>query len=686
MPRQRPIVTYRRPDPALLPTSLVQSALLLSDLEERGIIADIADRIRIRRQGGFAGVDIFLLLIVFLASGAHGALKGFWTDVLRPVAKPVAALARRKALPSSSSASRALAEVEHDLIRPQISWLLTEAPQVDSVLKHPSVRHFDAKGRGWHVFDLDPTVTTLRQRALPVSDDLPEAMRRAEDTGKPGHSGRKRGDIQYREVNVQHAGAGLAVHAHLHKGNGDGTTDVDLAMRSVVVLRDRMGWPPGRVLVRADGEFGTVPYFHVFREHGLPFITRANYPSLYDDPNVLDRLRQATWVQVPDSGSGPRRMATDLGVVELRANRSTRKADGSHYDPVQVRVVASIYKADDKPQRGRKLDGWQVELFAADVPADAWPAPEVVAAYFGRAGQENRFAQEDREVGLDRILSYDLPGQELATLVGLFLLNYRIARGFELERPPAVRPAPVLRVPVVDNRLPEGWPRDPVVTKVLRKLDWDDILARRPGWTWDAVGGELRCPEGRLLALTSVRPGPNSTRRTSIIFRRPSPGCTDCDTRPACLDSTEVDTSKHLELNVDTDLAKQLRKRLERVRRKPTATRGIVPEPIREEAGLHAVLSPRFLPREARKVFEELFVGASVRVALDEPPARKPPLRLVATGDAARQARRQTWDARVERYAMAEEAVVKLEVATDREIGRWLWGGEPTEAMEGAAS
>lgn len=57
-------------------------------------------------------------------------------------------------------------------------------------------------------------------------------------------------------------------------------------------------------------------------------------------------------------------------------------------------------------------------MFATDLPADGWPAPEVVASYFGRACQENRLAQEDREAGLDRLVSYHLPGQELASTVG----------------------------------------------------------------------------------------------------------------------------------------------------------------------------------------------------------------------------------------------------------------------------
>ena len=685
MTRQRPTVTYESSDPSLLPSQLIQSALLLCDLEERGLVDDIAERIRIRRQGGFAGVDICLLLLTFLASSPHGGIRPFWKH-LQPVVKGVAGLARRSTLPSPSATSRGLSRVETDLIRPQTAWLLTEAPQMDEVLKHPSVLHFDAKGSGWHVFDLDPTVTTLRQRALPIGDDLPEPIRRAEETGKPGHSGRKRGDIQCRRVDVQHAGAGVFVHAHLHPGNGHGTADLDLAMGSVTTLRDRMGWPKERVLIRADGEFGTVPYFHVFRKHGLPFITRANYPSLYDDPNVLDQLRTATWEQVPDSGSGPRRMATDLGIVELRANQKTRRPDGSRYDPIRVRIVASAYEATDKQQRGRKMDGWQIELFAADIPADSWPAAEVVAAYFGRSCQENRFAQEDREVGLDRIFSYELAGQELATLTGLFLLNYRIARGFELDPPPAVRPAPVLRIPVVDERLPAGWPRDPVLGRTLGKLDWEGILARRPGWTWDTVRGELRCAEGRALELSSVRPSPNSSRCTSVIFRRPSPGCQDCGNRTGCLTSADADAHKQLELSIDTKLAKKLRQRLGRIRTKSPEKRGTVPEAIGETAGIHAILSPRFLPREARKVFEELFISASVRVTVSKPNAPKPKLRLVADGDADRQCRRQTWNERVSRYALAEDATVRLEIATGRGIGRWLKLGQDVENTEEAAS
>src|SRR5690606_30951943 len=133
----------------------------------------------------------------------------------------------RQKLPAPASVSRALDAVEPALLREASPWLLTEAPGVLDVLRHPAVMTYDAHGHAWHVFDLDPTVRTLRHRALPAGDDLPEAERRSRATGAPGHSGRKRGDVQFRRVDVQHAGAGLWVHTHLHQGNGDGAVDLD---------------------------------------------------------------------------------------------------------------------------------------------------------------------------------------------------------------------------------------------------------------------------------------------------------------------------------------------------------------------------------------------------------------------------------------------------------------------------
>lgn len=667
MARKQVRVAVEDVDPARIPDGLVEGGVVLIDLEARGVVRELEERLKIRRQGGYVAVDLWLVLLLFIGHGAVGGFKEFW-KLLRPHASALAAAAGRKRLPSPSALSRALGSVEPDLLREATSWLLTEAPDVDGVLRHPAVLTYDAKGHGWHVFDLDPTVTTLRHRALPVGDDYPEAMRRSDETGAPGYSGRKRGDMQFRRMDVQHAGCGLWVHGHLKQGNGDGVEGFDLALGNIVKVLDRLEHPLGRAMVRMDGEFGSMPFMTRCREQGLPFLTRLNRSKLYDEPDVLARLRNATWYRVPDSLSGPVRAATDLGMLTLHAGSKTRRPNGERYEPITVRVVASVFPKEGEAQRGRVLDGWQVELFAVDLPADTWPAPESVAAYYGRTGQENRFAQEDREVGLDRIVSYHLPGQELATLAGLFLLNYRTARGFELEPPPAVRPAPVLRKAVIDERLPQSWPRDPVVAGLLESLDWPSMLRRWPGWTWEPRDGKLQCPDGRDLVLTTVRPRPQAPGRTGLVFCRPKGGCEACAVRDDCLRSVKPKVAKHAQFPVPNEVADKLRKRLALVRGKTKPETPLELHPVEGDAGLHAVLSPRFLPSEARRRFREVFDHARLRVDVDMPPSEPAQPRLVAVDVADRQHRRQTWAQRNACNRLPEDAVVRIEAAGQVEL------------------
>jgi len=486
-------VTYEPEDHSRIPDAQREGIGLLMLLLQAGVVEEVGGRVHIRRQGGYSGLDVWLLLWLYFSGGSSSSVKSFWEE-LQPCKKPVAALLGRRSLSSPSSLSRALSAVETDLLREQSTWLLAGAAGIDEVLRHPAMQTYDAMGRGWHVFDYDPTVTTLRHRALPAGDDLPEPRGRTEDTGAPGYSGRKRGDIQCRRCTTQHAGSSAWVHAHMSPGNGETVADLARGLDSVVETCGRLGHPLSAALMRMDGEHGNVPCYTACRERGVPFITRLNRPKLLEDDEVLALLRSATWYRVADSGSGPRRAAADLGMMTIAPGERTRRPDGTPYEPITVRVVASIFPNTGKAGRGKVIDGWQVELFAADVPADAWPAPEVVTAYYGRNGEENRFAQEDRELGLDRLVSYHLPGQELATLVGLSVWNVRLVKGFAMDRPPAERPVERIRRAVVDDRVPSSWPRDPVLIERLAELEWELMLTRRPGWTWDAAIGDGRMP------------------------------------------------------------------------------------------------------------------------------------------------------------------------------------------------
>ena len=465
----------------------------------------------------------------------------------------------------------------------------------------------------------------------------------------------------FRRTTVQHLGSAVWIHAHLSAGNGEGVADLEQGLDSVVQTCERLDHPLERALVRMDGEYGNVPYYTACRERGLPFITRLNRPKLYEDRDTLDRLRTAKWHAVPDSQSGPRRKATDLGVLTVPPGDRTRRADGGQYEPIEVRVVASIFPKTGKAKRGRILDGYQVELFAADVAADAWPAPEVVAAFFGRTAEENRFAQEDKELGLDRIISYELAGQELATLVGLSVWNLRVAGGFLEDPPPGERPDQPLRVEPVDDSIPASWPRDPLISAGLGDLDWAAMLENRPDWRVDPATGELLCTEQRPLSLTSIRPVEHAAGRTGIIFRRPYDGCLDCSSRPGCLQSVRVDAVKHTEFAVPTPLATQLRERLAHVRAPREAPSPI--EAIETPPGPHAVELPLLLPAAARKLFASRFSQATLSVAVELPDDERPRLRLVAADAADRQRRRKTWKQNLERYALPHKARIHVVVA-----------------------
>ena len=69
-----------------------------------------------------------------------------------------------------------------------------------------------------------------------------------------------------------------------------------------------------------------------------------------------------------------------------------------------------------------------------------WPAPDVIELYNGRSGMENRLAQEDRELGLQRTFSFHPAGQEWMCGVGLFLWNEQVRAGWLANPPPVEKP------------------------------------------------------------------------------------------------------------------------------------------------------------------------------------------------------------------------------------------------------
>jgi hypothetical protein len=696
--------------------------VLLQWLQSRGVWNDLAAKLQVRREGGFVGVDVVLFLVLFFAMGSHRSLKRFgqWTE---PYRKELAALGGRKAFATPSSVSRYLSAVQVDDARSLAPWLLIETMDA-ALLQHPAAAAYDTHRLPWHVFDWDGTSTVIRHRALPTGGDLPPAIRRSAKTGTAGYTGRKRGDIRFMRATLQHAGTGLWLDAVLSPERSDTAAMLPTALDAVVATCRKAGLPRDRVVLRADGCGGNVPFMTACRQREVPFLVRSAHYGLLDEPAIMEVLRQATWYEVPSSGSGPTRFAAELGDVLLQPSKNTTTDDGERFEAITVRMVVSRFASAEKAGAGVVIDDWQYELYAADLPASAWPAPELVELYYGRSGQENRFAQEDRELGLDRIFSYHLPGQELATVVALFLWNWRTAAGFAENPPPAHLPAHTDRIAVIaeplrdakvnraasevtgdargpspsvssasadeslDSTPPSTWEPvvEPSLRSVLAQLPWDEITAGLPPtWKRAETGDALRCHAGALLPARAITPR-RQGRAPRIEFLASLSSCRSCSDQRRCIDATATGSAKKVSRAISSELADALypllaNKEAKRTRRDRGLVRHIpqpdgssansVPSPLtgrRDDSpsGPFAVTPPLLLPAALRRTAQDALGSFEVRIEAVAPP-REPRHPALTSSSAERQRRRLTWQQRLAQNALEPGASVSI-----------YFGGDPT--------
>jgi Transposase DDE domain len=610
MAERRRVVFREQSSSDRLPDWASTGVVLIEWLRQRGLWQEITDRLKIQREGGYTGIDAFVFLVYFFSSNLKLGVKEF-SERARKQSLRLAAVGGRLRMPTQASMSRLLASVEVIATSGFGAWLLNEVPGVAAVLQHPSVLTRDAMGEGWHVFDWDPTVTTLRHRALPVFEGMPVARRRSEALAKPGYSGRKRGDVQFSRATLQHAGSGLWLGIELGPGNGAQREAIHRAIEQIGATCQHANLPLERSILRADGAAGNVPFITACTQAGIHYLTRlANYKRL-QDPAVVRHLNEAKWFEVPSSGSGPTRQATDLGQLTLPGTPTTLQADGSAFAPVDARVVVSRFRVpegDEGRGAGVVIQGWQYELFGTNLPATSWPEIEIVAGYYGRSGQENRFYQEDREFGLDRIFSYHLPGQMLATWIGLFVWNFNICRGMDIAQPPTELPEQPVQSSMLVTQMPclpdVGLSESAVVSdntsaadptcasvaptdstvqpaeiaseagstrlprarrvsdqhtmrEVFNTLDWKQLLDKHDGWSWSAADGALRCPAKARLPLVRVEQVKGHPIRAR--FQADGGICGECARRSVCIESNDPYYRKDVRFGIPSPQAEILR-------------------------------------------------------------------------------------------------------------------------------
>ena len=573
-----------------LPQSYSEAVALLTSIDREVGLKNVARRLQLKRGRGYQGIDLLMPLVGMFTAGGRGGLKGWLADAA-PHNGQLAAVMGRRSLPTQSALSRTLAAIETDHAAEFGAWLLAKVSDWPAMLANPASQHRDTRGEHWHLFDFDPTVMAMRERALPEGEDLPPAVRLARGLASPGYTGRKRGQLAVSYGLLQHSGTSLWAGSWLWSG-GSAPRAVRLAaVRRVAEIAKAGGVDPSRCVMRCDGGIFGVPLIDACQRQGIGLITRLhNYKVLKLEP-VSELLAHGQWHEVADSGSGPRRQALELGTVSLTASPTTRREDGSHYGTVQVRTVVSRYRLNGRANgAGKCIDGWCYELFAALVPAAGWPAAEVVTSYYGRCGQESRFAQLGQTIDVMRVFSYQQAGQSVAVQVGLMVHNLRVQLGARLlgdnlgQAPPhsprqarlVADPQPMptpnsLDSPMnSDNRCQcdatdlttevdanltsrtiengnetESTHRHgisyPKITKehrqaLLTRIDLGRHLARLgSGWRAGADGHSLICPANHRLHAKAIQP----YRDGGLALRlRPLPGlCGPCPLRGQCSSS-----------------------------------------------------------------------------------------------------------------------------------------------------
>lgn len=576
--RRRIITHVKTPK---LPEWTAQYILLWQFACRSGLIQRWESAIRLERLSGYSSLDLLAFILAYFCSGKRSGIKSFAAQT-RPCGHLLAAIADRKRWPTQASISRMLSSVTESQALAATKLLLGECMDSIALIQHESTVYRDNAGNACHAFHFDHTITTLRQRALPEGADMPPARRHSAQVAQRGYSGRKRGDVQFSRGTLQHSGNSQWLHMTLAKGNGDLTGDLAKAYEAIEGFCFKYNLQPEQCILMTDGVGQGWTQVRSGCTSKAHFLTRYGESRLLLNPNVASYLATADWQRVEDSGAGVKRYATELGTVF--------RDEGWH-----ARVVVSRFKSEDgrKHGAGKVLNGWQYEFYATDLERSAFGAPEVVTLYYGRSAQENRFAQEDRELGLDHVFSYHLPAQWLVSAIGLWTYNKRILGGVvaigglcSLSDKPTLRVTESIKLPGYESDLVETQEmiasdtgvetieseesqedsdksreaisvdssskemtqhehetmsqllvkgssrRSERVRRMVKQLNWNEKLSKTPEWRWDRECVELICPAMKRLPLHDVKMEGKSS--IMLRFRGRYGDCSRCPLRKQC--------------------------------------------------------------------------------------------------------------------------------------------------------
>ena len=692
MPYSKTTVNLKEREKHRLPDWATQGAVLLLHLKKKGYLKKIENALKIRRSGGYAAIDAFVFFVYFFTSPFQ-SIKAFgqWVSLYK---KSLAVIADRKQMPSTSAISRLLGSVERELTTASERKILIDYTDILPVMSHSACKTYDQDGQEWHLFDFDTTRTVLRQRKLPQSSEYPEPRRRAEEFSA-GYTGRKRGEVLASRAVLQHSGSGAWLYSRFNSGNGKQHQELKESLEVMKSCCEQMHHPAERTIIRTDGAYGSVPFITSYLEAECKFVSRLTRLTLFQQYQVIEILAQAQWFFFENATLSTTHSVTDLGWLTLEASERSRRTDGSFYDPVFVRVVVMRSQKEGDAHRGVVLNGWQYETFVTNLSEKKWSAAQIMHLYFGRTAQENRFFQEDKELGLDHLLSYHLEGQEWASQIGLMIWNLQISLGFSMNPPSELehqKRSYMERIDTRNGKLSEilakmeipkkkeepqdeeylEWKRaEEELIEHLDKMDWNYLLRKRLGFHWDKEQGGIVCLDGKVLRLSSASED-KKRGQWGLFFLGRTTICRPCLKRTSCIPRAKPHTAKAMNVAISPEVGRfyaSLMKRVHSLRKKNQRRRKIwvfsttIPpfhlDPIITSSSKPSISSYYFLPSIARKKWVSVFQNSSICVNYFEPPLKfSHP--FLASNIAERQQRRKSWVEHKKRYALDEESTVQI--------------------------
>jgi hypothetical protein len=478
----------------------------------------------------------------------------------------------------------------------------------------------------------------------------------------------------------------------LQPGNGELHELIAHAVDTVRKATLRADLPPRRSVVRADGVGGCVAFITECRQKGLRHLARLSRYHWLKSAKVSKHLDQAEWEIVEDSGSGPRREATDLGWVKIHPGQKSRRGDGTRFEPVRARVVVSRFKPTEQSRStgtGRLIDGWVYEMYVTDLEAASWSKADVVRLYYARSGCENHYAQMIREQKINRLFCYEPAGQLLVTALALWLFGRQAQWGEKLDEKPVVEEEQKPReshdgvIRPVQARLegppmlhePNTEPRSTVddAPQVLSPEKAAEVLARfDQSWRWDGSIQGFICAQGQPLTLRKIC-------GESVVFGATRTACRGCPFRQetddefVCSRSVHPDFRKEIWVKLDAEhIARLDLDKLREMRPKPH--HDVAFESIDEPPGPLKIGPPSLFCARWRKLFQQAAEEVEVEVEVEPPPQPPPAICTIAE---MRQRRRLSWEQRHMKGAL-RGATVRLIMRGDAMLERYLASLEAT--------